>query len=121
MLRAAGLRGAAAGNVGDPVVSAVLDPEPYDVVALELSSFQLHWTHTMAARSAAVLNIAPDHLDWHGSMDAYTADKGRIYTGVEVACVYNVADPQTEQLVRDADVTEGARALRCHHPVEKAA
>jgi UDP-N-acetylmuramoylalanine--D-glutamate ligase len=111
MLRAAGLRVATAGNVGAPVVSAVLEPEPYDVMALELSSFQLHWTYSMAARSAAVLNVAPDHLDWHGSLAAYAADKGRIYTGVEAACVYNVADPQTERLVRAADVTEGARAI----------
>lgn len=111
MLRAAGLRVATAGNVGAPVVSAVLDPEPYDVMALELSSFQLHWTFSMAARSAAVLNIAPDHLDWHDSLAAYTADKGRIYAGVEVACVYNVADPQTKRLALEADVAEGARAI----------
>ncbi|HEX6337451.1 MAG TPA: UDP-N-acetylmuramoyl-L-alanine--D-glutamate ligase [Jiangellaceae bacterium] len=111
MLRAAGLRVATAGNVGAPVVSAVLEPEPFDVMALELSSFQLHWTHSMAARSAAVLNIAPDHLDWHGSLAAYAADKGRIYAGVEVACVYNVSDPHTERLVREAKTAEGARAI----------
>lgn len=111
MLRAAGLRVAAVGNVGDPAVSAVLDPEPYDAVALELSSFQLHWTHSMAARSAAVLNLAPDHLDWHGSFAAYAAAKGRIYARVQTACVYNVADPETERLVRAADVQEGARAV----------
>ena len=111
MLRAAGLRVATAGNVGPPVVSTVLDPEPYDVLALELSSFQLHWTYTMAARSAAVLNIAPDHLDWHGSLAAYAADKGRIYAGVEVACVYNVSDPRTGRLVHEADPGEGARAI----------
>lgn len=111
MLRASGLRVAAAGNVGDPVVSAVMDPEPYDVLAIELSSFQLHWTRSMNARSAAVLNIAPDHVDWHGSYEAYAADKARIYHGVQVACVYNVADPATEQMVRDAEVTEGARAI----------
>ncbi len=111
MLRASGLRVAAAGNVGDPVVEAVLHPEPYDVLALELSSYQLHWTRSMAARSAAVLNVAPDHLDWHGSPAAYAADKGRIYAGVEVACVYNVDDPETERLVREAEVTEGARAI----------
>ncbi|SED78861.1 UDP-N-acetylmuramoylalanine--D-glutamate ligase [Jiangella alba] len=111
MLRASGLRAAAAGNVGDPIVSAVMDPGGHDVIAVELSSYQLHWTYSMAARSAAVLNIAPDHVDWHGSMDAYVADKGRIYAGVETACVYNVADPVTEQLVRDADVREGARAI----------
>lgn len=111
MLRASGLRVAAAGNVGDPIISAVMNPEPYDVMAIELSSFQLHWTRSMVARSAAVLNIAPDHLDWHGSYAAYAADKARIYQGVEVACVYNVADPATEQMVRDAEVTEGARAI----------
>jgi UDP-N-acetylmuramoylalanine--D-glutamate ligase len=111
MLRASGLRVAAAGNVGDPIISAVMDPEPHDVMAIELSSFQLHWTSSMVARSAAVLNVAPDHVDWHGSYEAYRADKARIYQGVEAACVYNVADPETEQMVRDADVTEGARAI----------
>ncbi len=111
MLRAAGLRVAEAGNVGDPVVSAMLDPRSPEVVALELSSFQLHWTHSLAVRSAAVLNVAPDHLDWHGSLDGYRADKGKIYAGVQSACVYNVADPVTEHLVRAAEVAEGARAV----------
>ncbi|AYY12842.1 UDP-N-acetylmuramoyl-L-alanine--D-glutamate ligase [Actinobacteria bacterium YIM 96077] len=111
MLRASGLRVGSAGNVGDPIVSAVLDPAGHDVLAVELSSFQLHWTHSLAVRSAAVLNVAPDHLDWHGTMDAYAADKGRIYQGVESSCVYNVADPVTERLVREADVVEGARAI----------
>ncbi|MGK2875220.1 MAG: UDP-N-acetylmuramoyl-L-alanine--D-glutamate ligase [Nocardioides sp.] len=111
ILRAAGLRTAAVGNVGLPIVEVVMDPEPYDVLAVELSSFQLHYTHSMAAQSAAVLNVAEDHLDWYASMDAYTADKGRIYTGVEKACVYNVADPVTEMLVREAEVAEGARAV----------
>ena len=58
-----------------------------------------------------MLNLAPDHLDWHGSMAAYAADKGRIYQGNQVACVYNVADPATEDLVREADVEEGCRAI----------
>ncbi|HEY6933467.1 MAG TPA: UDP-N-acetylmuramoyl-L-alanine--D-glutamate ligase [Marmoricola sp.] len=111
MLRAAGLRTVACGNVGLPIVEAVMDPEPYDVLAVELSSFQLHYTDSMRAQSAAVLNVAEDHLDWYASMADYAADKGRIYHGVERACVYNVADPVTEQLVRDAEVTEGARAI----------
>ena len=111
ILRASGLRTTAAGNVGDPVVEAVLHPQPYDVIALELSSYQLHWVTSMTARSAAVLNIAPDHLDWHGSLAAYSADKGRVYHGVQAACVYNVEDPETERLVRAAAVTEGARAI----------
>jgi UDP-N-acetylmuramoylalanine--D-glutamate ligase len=111
ILRRAGLRTVAAGNVGLPIVEAVMDPEPYDVLAVELSSFQLHYTSSMRAQSAAVLNVAEDHLDWYADMAAYIADKGRIYAGVERACVYNVADPVTEQLVREADVADGARAI----------
>ena len=111
MLQAAGLRTVAAGNVGLPLLEAVMDPEPYDVIAVELSSQQLHYTYSMSAHSAAVLNIASDHVDWHGSMDAYAKDKGRIYENCQVACVYNAADPVTEQLVMDADVIEGCRAI----------
>ncbi|MCW2773015.1 MAG: UDP-N-acetylmuramoylalanine--D-glutamate ligase, partial [Nocardioides sp.] len=111
MLRAAGLRTVAAGNVGLPLVEAVMDPDPYDVLAVELSSFQLHYTDSMAAESAAVLNVAEDHLDWYPDLGSYAADKGRVYQRVERACVYNVADPETERLVREADVREGARAI----------
>ncbi len=111
ILRAAGLRSVAAGNVGLPLVEAVMDPEPYDALAVELSSFQLHYTESMSAEAAAVLNIAEDHLDWYASMTDYAADKGRIYERVQRACVYNVADPLTEELVREADVVEGARAV----------
>ena len=115
MLRAGGLRTVACGNVGLPIVEAVMDPEPWDVLAVELSSFQLHYTSTMKAESAVVLNVADDHLDWYADPDTgrqtYAADKGRIYSGVERACVYNVADPVTEQLVRDAEVQDGARAI----------
>jgi len=114
ILRAAGLRSIACGNVGLPIVEAVMDPEPYDVYAVELSSFQLHYTHSMSAHSAAVLNVAEDHLDWYSGergMADYVADKGRVYERVQHSCVYNVADPVTERLVRDADVVEGARAI----------
>jgi UDP-N-acetylmuramoylalanine--D-glutamate ligase len=120
ILRAAGLRSVAAGNVGLPLVEAVMDPAPYDVFAVELSSFQLHYVDSMSAESAAVLNVAEDHLDWYadaeaagpaGGMAAYAADKGRIYQRVQTACVYNIADPETERLVREADVEPGARAI----------
>ncbi|MEV4685070.1 UDP-N-acetylmuramoyl-L-alanine--D-glutamate ligase [Streptomyces kurssanovii] len=111
ILTAAGLRTAAIGNIGTPIIDVVLGDERYDVLAVELSSYQLHWAPSLRAHSAAVLNLAPDHLDWHGSMEAYAADKGRIYEGNTVACVYNAADPATEQLVRAADVEEGCRAI----------
>ena len=111
ILQAGGLRSAAVGNVGRPIVEAIMDPTPYDVLAVELSSFQLHYTQSMAAESAAVLNVAEDHLDWYRSMHEYAADKGRVYERVQRACVYNVADPATERLVTEADVVEGARAI----------
>ncbi|MEJ8668969.1 UDP-N-acetylmuramoyl-L-alanine--D-glutamate ligase [Streptomyces sp. MS1.AVA.1] len=111
ILKAAGLRTAAVGNIGVSLLDVVLGDEQYDVLAVELSSYQLHWAPSLRAHSAAVLNIAPDHLDWHGSMEAYAADKGHVYDGNRVACVYNVADKATEDLVREADVEEGCRAI----------
>ncbi|MEU2055584.1 UDP-N-acetylmuramoyl-L-alanine--D-glutamate ligase [Streptomyces bungoensis] len=111
ILKAAGLRTAAVGNIGVSLLDAILGEETYDVLAVELSSYQLHWAPSLRADSAAVLNLAPDHLDWHGSMEAYAADKGRIYQGNRVACVYNAADRLTEDLVREADVEEGCRAV----------
>ena len=110
ILSAAGKSVAAVGNVGTPVVLAAVDPA-IDVLVVELSSFQLHFTHSMSAQAAAVLNVAADHLDWHGSLEAYAADKGRIYERAQVACVYNLADPRTEDLVREADVVDGAVAV----------
>ena len=92
-----------------------MDPEPYDVLAVELSSFQLHWTSLDAGRvgGGAQRRRGPPRLVRRpgAACAGYAADKGRIYAGVERACVYNVADPVTEQLVRDADVAEGARAI----------
>jgi UDP-N-acetylmuramoylalanine--D-glutamate ligase len=111
ILRAAGLRATSAGNVGTPLLEAVLHPDPYDVLAVELSSFQLHWQRSVAPVASACLNLAPDHLDWHGSMEEYALAKGKVYAGTQVACVYNVQDPATEQMVRDADVQEGCRAI----------
>jgi UDP-N-acetylmuramoylalanine--D-glutamate ligase len=107
MLTAAGVRAVAAGNVGTPLIEVVLAEPRYDAVAVELSSFQLHWAESLRAHAAAILNVAPDHLDWHGSLPAYAADKGRIFTGCQAACVYNAADRITEQLARAADAAEG--------------
>jgi len=115
MLAAAGLRTSAVGNIGRPIVEPILDEVPYDVLAVELSSFQLHWMHTVALHSAAVLNVHADHLQWYAHeadpMAAYVADKAKIYERVTHACVYNVAEPLTERMVADAEVTEGARAI----------
>ncbi len=105
ILRAAGLRAVAAGNVGLPLLEAVLaDDPPYDVLAIELSSFQLHYVSSVAPEAAALLNVASDHLDWHGGLDAYASDKGRVFRGARRACVVNAADIITEHLVEMAQV-----------------
>lgn len=79
ILVAAGLDAVACGNIGLPVVDAVLAGRR--VLAVELSSFQLHWQQSLRATASAVLNVAEDHLDWHGSMTDYAAAKGKAYTG----------------------------------------
>ncbi len=84
MLTAAGRTSALCGNIGDPVLN-VLDRD-VDYLAVELSSFQLHWAPSVRPAAGVVLNVAEDHLDWHGGMDAYTRDKARALTG-EVAVV----------------------------------
>lgn len=111
MLQAAGHRAIAAGNIGTPILDAVRDPEGWDYLAVELSSFQLHWTRSLAPIASACLNIAQDHVDWHGRYEAYAADKARIYANTELACVYNAEQIDTERMVENADVQEGCRAI----------
>jgi UDP-N-acetylmuramoylalanine--D-glutamate ligase len=111
MLRADGLRSVAGGNVGTPMCEVVMNPEPYDVIAVELSSHQLHWAHSLSAQAAAVLNVAPDHLSWHGDLERYAAAKAIIYERCQLACVYNVEDPLTRTMVEAAEVVEGCRAI----------
>ncbi|MBD8044971.1 UDP-N-acetylmuramoyl-L-alanine--D-glutamate ligase [Arthrobacter sp. Sa2BUA2] len=111
MLRAAGLRAIAAGNVGTPILDAIRDPQGWDAIAVELSSFQLHWTHTLSPLASVCLNVAEDHVDWHGGYDAYLADKAKVYENTQVACVYNAEQAETERMVEDAEVVEGCRAV----------
>jgi UDP-N-acetylmuramoylalanine--D-glutamate ligase len=79
MLTEAGRRSVLCGNIGSPVLD-VLD-EPVDLLAVELSSFQLHWAPSLRPEAGAVLNIAEDHLDWHGGLAHYTAAKARVLAG----------------------------------------
>jgi UDP-N-acetylmuramoylalanine--D-glutamate ligase len=111
ILRASGLRATSAGNVGTPLLEAVLHPEPYDVLAVELSSFQLHWQRSVTPLASVCLNLAPDHIDWHGSFEQYRLAKAKVYQGTQIACVYNVEDPATEEMVREAEVVDGCRAV----------
>jgi UDP-N-acetylmuramoylalanine--D-glutamate ligase len=97
MLRAHGLRTAAVGNVGVPVVEAVV-ADAYEVLAVELSSQQLHFAPSVAPAAGALLNLAPDHLDWHGSFAAYQQAKAAIWRG-DVA-IGNLDDALVADLLR---------------------
>ena len=111
MFRAAGLRTDAVGNIGVSLVSAVMDPEPFDVLAVEVGAPQLPFVHTVSPYSAACLNVAEDHIDFFGSFDAYREAKARVYERTQVACVYNSQDPETIRMVEEAEVIEGCRAI----------
>jgi len=107
MLAAAGYRSIAAGNVGTSLMDVVTEPEPYDVVAVELSSFQLHWSSTLAPQAAVVLNVAAHHLDWHGSFESYVADKAKIFVPGAVA-IGNADDLWSANLAKAAGTEGGA-------------
>ena len=115
-LRTAGFRAAAVGNIGVPVLDAIREPSGFDFLVVELSSFQLHWLPgvgegALRPFASAVLNVANDHIDWHGSMESYQTAKGVVYFNTRNVVLYNTADPVTERLVRDAHVEEGCEAI----------
>jgi UDP-N-acetylmuramoylalanine--D-glutamate ligase len=116
MIAAGGHRVAPCGNIGVPVLDAVRDPQGWDVLVVELSSYQLHHLPltgpgALVPHASVCLNIADDHIDWHGSAQAYRDAKAKVYSNTRVACVYNKADAVTMRMVEDAEVSDGARAI----------
>ena len=97
MLVASGVRAAALGNIGAALSDAVLDPP--DVAVVEVSSFQLRFIDKFRPDVAVVINVAPDHLDWHGSFGAYWAAKARIVEN----------QGPDDVVIFDADEEEAAR------------
>jgi UDP-N-acetylmuramoylalanine--D-glutamate ligase len=111
MLTAAGYRAVAAGNVGTSLADVVTEAEPYEVVAVELSSFQLHWSATIEPFAAVVLNVAAHHLDWHGSLEAYAADKAKIFAPRTIA-IGNADDERSARMAADAAARQAAAPSR---------
>ena len=111
MLRSAGYRAIACGNIGNPILDAVRDPEGFDFLVVELSSFQLHYLGEIAPKAAAFLNLAEDHYDWHGSADAYFQAKSKVFENTELAIIYNVEDSLTLKAAEQAEVQDGCRAI----------
>jgi UDP-N-acetylmuramoylalanine--D-glutamate ligase len=102
ILRAAGLRAVAVGNIGEPLVDlpGPARPDGYDVLAVELSSQQLHWSQTLAPQAAALLNLAEDHLEWHGSFADYVGAKRAIWRAVpRTTAVGNLDDPRVATIM----------------------
>jgi UDP-N-acetylmuramoylalanine--D-glutamate ligase len=101
----AGKSVAAAGNIGPTLLETLMDALERDqlpeVWVLELSSFQLDGVEAFEPSAAALLNVTEDHLDWHGSMDAYAAAKARVW-GSRATMVINADDPAVERLAADA-------------------
>ena len=118
ILRTAGLRTAAVGNIGVPLIDAVLAADPYDVLAVELSSYQLHWSATLAPAAAALLNLADDHLDWHGGFDAYRAAKAALWRSPETIAIGNADDPRVAALLASAPGRQVGFSLRTPAPGE---
>ena len=98
MLVAAGRSSRLCGNIGNPVLDVL--SEPADLLAVELSSFQLHWAPSLRPEAGVVLNIAEDHLDWHSTLADYAAAKAGVLRG-RVA-VAGLDDPAATALLSAA-------------------
>lgn len=110
MLCADGLVAPAVGNIGKAVSHAAVDPDN-DALCVELSSFQLHFTDSLALDCAAITNIADDHLDWHGGRENYAADKSKVFHNAKRAIVYNAQDAKVSELAAEAQTAEGCRKV----------
>ncbi|TMM39665.1 MAG: UDP-N-acetylmuramoyl-L-alanine--D-glutamate ligase [Actinobacteria bacterium] len=114
ILSAAGKRTAALGNVGEPLVFA----GGYEVLAVELSSFQLYWSRDLAVPAGALLNLADDHLEWHGTFDAYARAKEAIWRAATPegggVAVGNLDDARVAALL--AEVPGRAVGFTVHPP-----
>lgn len=105
MAKAAGIKVAVAGNIGTPVLDRLSEAQQYDLWVLELSSFQLDLTYSLSSIAATILNVSPDHLDRHHSMEGYIEAKQRIYHQAQTI-LYNRDDNATRPRRQDHDVAE---------------
>ncbi|MEQ1502233.1 MAG: UDP-N-acetylmuramoyl-L-alanine--D-glutamate ligase [Myxococcota bacterium] len=114
LMTAAGYHPFVGGNLGTPVCEAALADERYDVLVLEVSSYQLELPGTLRPRVGAILNLTPDHLGRHGSMDGYAAAKAKLFANMDRSdlAVLPVGDERLER----ADVYAGSRGWLGAHP-----
>ena len=111
ILETAGKKAVACGNIGNPILNPLREPVEFDYFVVELSSFQLHYLSELSPVSSVFLNIADDHIDWHGSFESYLSAKSKIYENTQIAAIYNAEDKNTERALENAEVIEGCRAI----------
>lgn len=113
LLRDAGIPAQAVGNIGSPAIAAVRDAGPASVLVAEVSSFQLSLTLDFHPRVAVLLNITPDHVDWHGSLEAYETDKAKVFANLVAGdtAVVDVDDPGSAPWA-DRVEARGVRVVR---------
>lgn len=113
ILQHAGLGGEPLGNVGNPAVLEVTrtGEDAARAFVLELSSFQLRSTTTMEPRASICLNFADDHLEWHGSREAYWQAKARVYANVRGECLYPIGQRDVERMVEESEAVDGSRTV----------
>ncbi len=103
IFKSANINGAACGNVGQTVIESVLNQKRFDFLALELSSFQIQWSQYPEYESVALLNIAEDHIDWHGSFDNYAKAKLKLINQSKKA-IANKSDKELATRIKDQSV-----------------
>lgn len=116
ILRAGGIDARAVGNIGAPAIAVVDEMGTDGILVAECSSFQLALTVDFHPRVAVLLNVTPDHVDWHGSLQNYAADKGRVFANLapgDVA-VIDIDDPGSAAFVPIA-ASSGASVIPVTH------
>jgi UDP-N-acetylmuramoylalanine--D-glutamate ligase len=108
VLRSAGMVAEAVGNIGRPAIEVARDTHTTSVIVAEVSSFQLHSVDTFRPRVGVLLNITPDHMDWHGSMESYIADKSRMFANMDHTdtAVVNVDDLAAAEVATDLSLAD---------------
>jgi len=113
LLNAGGIPARAVGNIGTPAIEAVADCDESEVLVAEVSSFQLAFSKTFHPRAAVLLNITPDHIDWHGSFEAYASDKAKVFANLtpDDVAIVNVDDEGSAPYA-DAVERRGVQVVR---------
>jgi UDP-N-acetylmuramoylalanine--D-glutamate ligase len=111
MLTAEGFRAIACGNIGLPILDAIREPDGFDYLVVELSSFQLHYLAGISPLASVFLNLAEDHYDWHQGAENYFQAKSKVFAGTKTAIVFNEQDKKTFEAAQSADVEDGCRGI----------